>query len=273
MTIKLPQIGDILISPNNKFIDEVGEPAFDLLECDDSLVTVSNHPILHGLLPSQDAARVEKFTIPYSSRGLGYANGNLHIGVTAGKILTYSLDGTLISSVNISMAGYPQVILWDGNYFWVIGDQSRYYKYNANWTSTGISKTGVQSNAVGGTWDGTYFYLYESDVQRIDKYDSDWIFVGTVISGLSDSVNEINWDGEFFYAGGIQYNSNWVPTGETIPLLYGNGIAVVDGTFWMAGGGVIYAIEGGGVRAPNITALDSRIPYKIVADLTQGGLE
>ena len=143
----------------------------------------------------------------------------------------------------------PYGIVFDGTYFWIIGNSNdRCYKYNNSgiYQSVNFNIVDQDNDPFGIEWDGTYFWIigYQGTVAM--KYNSAGIWQSEVDISTEDTVPiGITWDGTYFWMVGsnnaavFKYDSNFLYQNESFSVsseeLNPIGIAW-DGTyFWIVG--------------------------------------
>ena len=131
---------------------------------------------------------------------------------------TYNSSSKLCVAQNLDTAS---------NWF-VLGDNSKIYKYNSDWTYTGTSYSLTQKTDI--IWDGTNWWVVGDLGRMIYKYNSDWTYTselyprGAPASEEYNTIKEIAWNGTNWFVLGdnskiYKYNSDWTYTGTSYSLI------------------------------------------------------
>ena len=130
----------------------------------------------------------------------------------------YTGESFDVSSQDIHSGG----ITWDGEYFWMVGDEhDKLYKYDSDGVYTGINFDINEDLMSAIEWDGEYFWMVGYYNLRVYKYNSSGIYMGINFEIDSETLypNGITWDGEYFWISDswtdriYKYDSDGVYTG------------------------------------------------------------
>lgn len=290
MAIKLPQIGDIVISPHTKFKNQDGSDKFDLLECDGGNVDINTRPLLAEICgytkgditvstdrqysvvcytghPDGDGAESLDF------QNLDYINHNQLYGKTYD--LGKGAFGQNRTTQSPSIYTLPDTILPIEQLPFPV----KIYAFNGNWPSDRADldleyqrsdgsvvlylrirtrstyQVGISTSLDGITW--VNHSLVGNGGIRVDNYldidSSGTIFKNTLAAAEGTQAFEIP-DLDMYNVTQVRVNAECYSTyssGSTLSRAYLHISTVEDNS-----------------KLPNISSIDPRVPYRIVSDLT-----
>lgn len=290
MTIDSRKIGDVVISPHSKGVNEAGEAIYDQLVCNGDAINELTHPTLYAQAPGDGivtdvVVTAETLVLNTSPTWITVTENYIWIlsrvnsSPTDCKLIQLDKETGLNTGFSFSVKTWSTCVFWDGTHL-LVGGSDTYYYYG--YTETGVSTadmiyTGTKQAA--GGFDGEFYWTYGQTATVLRKYDSSRNFLATyaIPAGYQPITGIAFIDGEMYLGSSnsgtiAKFDPDTLTVTESAisDSLSHSKLATVGGEIYgyiRDSGGAWGKLTNGKVL-PSLDTGNESLQYRMIADLT-----